>query len=109
MKKFNNKYRIPSARAPWWDYGRDGIYFITICTKNHESFFGEITDGNMYLSNVGVVADLLWYEIPNHAKNVTLGEFQVMPNHIHGIIILDGNETGNETGNTNGNAYLSAT
>jgi REP element-mobilizing transposase RayT len=92
MKKFNGKYRIPSARAQWWDYSRDGIYFITICAKNHEFYFGDIENGKMYLSNVGVIADILWHEIPNHAKNITLGEFQVMPNHIHGIIILDGND-----------------
>ena len=59
MKKFNGKYRIPSARAQWWDYSRDGIYFITICTKNHEFYFGDIADGKMHLSNVGIIADIL--------------------------------------------------
>jgi len=44
----------------------------------------------MKLSPVGVIADSLWYEIINHAKNVELGPFVVMPNHIHGIIILNG-------------------
>jgi REP element-mobilizing transposase RayT len=109
MKKFNDKYRIPSARAQWWDYSRDGIYFITICTKNSKFYFGDIADGKMHLSNVGVIADILWHEIPNHAKNITLGEFQVMPNHIHGIIILDGNENGddgNENGGDNANPNL---
>lgn len=99
IKKFNGKYRIQSARAQWWDYSRDGIYFITICTKNRKFYFGDIADGKMHLSNVGVIADILWHEIPNHAKNITLGEFQVMPNHIHGIIILDGNENGDENNN----------
>ena len=92
MKKFRGTYRIPSARAQWWDYGRDGIYFITICTHNRKFYFGDIKDGKMILSQVGVLADVFWHEIPNHAKNVTLCEFKVMPNHIHGIIILDGNE-----------------
>ena len=96
MEKFNGKYRIPSARAQWWDYSRDGIYFITICTNYRKFYFGDIENAKMHLSNVGVLADVLWYEIPNHAKNVTLGEFQVMPNHIHGIIILDGNDNNNE-------------
>jgi len=54
----------------------------------------------MNLSSVGVIADILWYEIKNHAKNVELGEFVVMPNHVHGVIILNGNETGG--GNRNG-------
>jgi len=63
--------------------------FITICTKNREHFFGEIQHGKMELSPLGVIADILWHEIPNHASFVELGDFVVMPNHIHGILILD--------------------
>jgi len=92
MKKFRNKYRIPSARASWWDYGNDAAYFITICTKGMECYFGDIVDAKMQLSHVGVLADVFWYEIKNHAKNVTLDVFQVMPNHIHGILALNGNK-----------------
>jgi hypothetical protein len=75
MDKYKNKYRIPSARATWWDYGWAGAYFITICTKNREHYFGEIRNGKMHLSHWGVLADVLWHEIPHHAKNVELGEF----------------------------------
>jgi putative transposase len=89
MKKYKNKYRIPSARAWWWDYGWNGAYFITICTQNRLHLFGEIIDGKMILSNTGVIADILWHEIPNHCDFVELGDFVVMPNHIHGIIIID--------------------
>lgn len=89
MDKYKNKYRIQSARAQWWDYGWNGAYFITICTKNREHYFGEIRNGSMRLSRLGVIADILWYEIPNHSPHVKLGEFVVMPNHIHGILILD--------------------
>lgn len=53
-------------------------------------YFGEIENKKMILSNMGVIADLMWHEIKNHAKNITLGEFVVMPNHIHGILILNG-------------------
>lgn len=92
MDKFRNKYRIPSARAPWWDYGNDGAYFITICTKGRECCLGDVVDGEMQLSHVGLLADVFWYEIKNHAKNVKLDVFQVMPNHILGVLILNGNE-----------------
>jgi len=92
MDKFKNKYRIPSARHPHWDYRWAGAYFITICTQNRIHYFGEIQNGVMNLSNVGVIADILWHEIPHHAKNVELGAFVVMPNHIHGILILTGND-----------------
>ncbi|MBX2927834.1 MAG: hypothetical protein KF852_08375 [Saprospiraceae bacterium] len=90
MAKYLNKYRVESARAAWWDYGSPGAYFITICTAERKHYFGEIRNGVMHLSHVGVIADILWYEIPSHAKNVELGVFVVMPNHIHGILILNG-------------------
>ena len=102
MDRYKNKYRIASARAQWWDYGWNGAYFITICTQNREHFFGEIYNGKMVLSRLGVIADVLWHEIPNHAKYVELGDFVVMPNHIHGILILDkpdGGITNVENGN----------
>lgn len=88
--KYHNKYRIPSARLQTWDYANEGAYFITICTKNRCHFFGDVVDGKMELTNAGVIADILWHEIKHHNKNVQLGEFIVMPNHIHGILILDG-------------------
>lgn len=87
--KFKNKYRIASTRLQNWDYGWSGAYFITICTQNRENYFGKIENGKMQLSQIGVIADILWYEIKNHAKNIKLGEFVVMPNHIHGILILN--------------------
>ncbi len=88
MKKYQNKYRIPSARAQWWDYGWNGAYFITICTAGRKHFFGEIANGKMVLSHVGVIVDILWHEIPHRLPFVELGDFIVMPNHIHGILIL---------------------
>jgi putative transposase len=96
MDKYQNKYRIASARAQWWDYGWNGAYFITICTQNREHYFGEIENGKMVLSPMGIIADILWHEIPNHASFVELGDFVVMPNHIHGILILDKPNGGND-------------
>ena len=97
MDKFQNKYRISSARLQTWDYRWEGIYFITICTQDKEHSFGEINDDNkMQLSNIGIIADILWHEIPNHSQNVELGAYVIMPNHIHGILILTGNN-GNDT------------
>lgn len=95
--KFQNKYRNESIRLQRWDYAWNAAYFITICTKDREDYFGKIVDGSMQLSPVGAIANVLWYEIKNHAKNVELGEFVVMPNHIHGIIVLDGNNRHGKT------------
>jgi len=91
-KKFKNKYRISSTRLQNWDYRWAGAYFITICCKDRRHYFGEIRNGKMNLSNVGVLANVFWYEIKNHAQNVELGEYIIMPNHIHGILILKNDE-----------------
>ncbi len=87
---FQNKFRNETIRLQNWDYRWAGSYFITICTKNREHFFGEIINGKMNLSNIGVLADIFWYEIKNHAKNIKLDAFVVMPNHIHAILTLNG-------------------
>jgi|SRR5690554_1720634 len=89
MAKYQNKYRIESARAQWWDYGWNGAYFITICTKNREHFFGEILKTQFIASPLGILAETIWYEIPNQFRYAELGDFVVMPNHFHGILILD--------------------
>ena len=91
-EKFQNKYRIPSARHPNWDYGTNGAYFITICTKDRQYFFGECADGKMKLSTLGAIVQGFWYKIPKHFPFIELDEFVVMPNHIHGILILNKNK-----------------
>ncbi len=88
-EKFNNKYRIPSSRQSAWDYSRNAAYFITICCKDRQRYFGIITNGNMQLSAIGSIAAKFWYDIPQHFHYVKLDAFIVMPDHIHGIIIID--------------------
>lgn len=72
-KKYRQKYRIPSARLPQWDYRNAGAYFITICTENRKPFFGHIAHGRMHLSPTGAIADVLWHEIKN--KNIIFKSF----------------------------------
>lgn len=81
--KYKNKYRIPSVRLSSRDYGSNAAYFITICTTNHEHFFGEIINGKMQLSGPGKIANQYWMEIPKHFSLVILDEFIIMSNHIH--------------------------
>ena len=102
MEKYQNKYRIPSSRLQSWDYGWAGAYFITICTNDREHFFGKIQNEKMELSNIGILADVFLYEIKNHSKNVELGEFVVMPNHIHLILILNDKNVATKTMDSNG-------
>ena len=88
-EKFNNKYRIKSARLEGYDYRNEGLYFVTICTKHRAHFFGEYNDGIILLNDLGKMAEDSWLEIPTHFPNVSLDEFTIMPNHIHGIICID--------------------
>ncbi len=89
MDKFKNKYRIPSARLQNWDYSSKGAYFITICTQNRAHLFGEIIGCEMQLNEIGQLAEKFWMEIPAHFPFVELGNFVVMPNHFHGILIIN--------------------
>ncbi len=86
--KFQNKYRIPSARAVWHDYN-GGEYFITICTKNREHYFGEIDKGEMVLNSLGQKLNELIGEIKIHNPYCEIPVFQIMPNHVHLIVCID--------------------
>lgn len=92
MDFFKNKYRIASARAPFWDYSRNASYFITICTKNNKPWFGQIENGKMQLSELGWIAFNCWMQIPEHFPFVVLDAFVIMPDHVHGIIKIDKHE-----------------
>jgi REP element-mobilizing transposase RayT len=78
-----------SIRLPGYDYSREGAYFITICTYNREWLFGEIDQGEMRLNINGNIVQKIWIETPTHFPHITMGEFVVMPNHMHGIILIN--------------------
>ena len=88
-EKFKNTYRIPSARLQSWDYGSNAAYFVTICTAGRAHFFGKIEKEQMEISEMGKMADQCWLAIPEHFPFVKLDAHIIMPNHVHGIIIID--------------------
>lgn len=88
-ERFQNKYRIKSARLPNWNYGWNADYFITICTKNRECFFGNVVNGKMILNQIGAIANSCWLQIPEHFDYVLLENHVIMPNHMHGIIRIN--------------------
>lgn len=92
MTLYKNKYRVESIRLKNWDYASNGYYFVTICTKNRVNFFGEIINDEMILSDIGKIAYQYWSEIPNHFPNVVIDEFIIMPNHVHGIIVINNDD-----------------
>jgi putative transposase len=79
-----------SIRLQGYDYSRAGAYFITICTQNRECLFGNILDGKMVLNPAGIMVQTVWDEIPFHYGGTEIDEFVVMPNHIHGIVVIVG-------------------
>ena len=94
MEKFQGRFRISSARLKDWDYSTSGWYFVTICIKDHIPFFGKARGEEVVLSTLGKMASRMWEEIPRHHSFVDLDEFIIMPNHIHGVIIIYPKEKG---------------
>jgi putative transposase len=88
MTLFKNKYRIESTRLKGWDYAAAGWYFVTLCMRGRECFFGDVKDGEMRLSMIGDIVAEEWQKTEIVRPNVELDEWVVMPNHIHGIIVI---------------------
>lgn len=89
MGKFDPQiHHRRSIRLPNYDYTQAGAYYLTIVTHNRESLFGEVVDGEMKLSVFGQIAQREWERLPKRFKPIELGAFVVMPDHVHGIIIL---------------------
>ena len=84
-----NKHHRKSIRLKGYDYSQQGCYFVTICTKNRMPLFGEIAGGEMNLNFWGRITDECWQAIPDHYPHVSLDEYVIMPNHIHGIIVIN--------------------
>ena len=100
MEKYQNKYRIDTTRLKNWDYGANGFYFVTICARHHENYFGDIIQPvetlnfaslpspQLHPTPIGKIAQQYWFEIPDHFPFVVLDEFVIMPDHLHGIFCI---------------------
>lgn len=97
MAKFQNRYRIESHRKPGWDYADAGDYFITICINQMRCILGVVRNGKMVLNDFGEIVQAELIKSIDIRKELQLGEFVVMPNHIHAIIILNDNANSEET------------
>ncbi|HRN42164.1 MAG TPA: hypothetical protein PK649_08845 [Vicingus sp.] len=93
-EKYQNKYRILSTRLKHWNYRWAGAYFVTICTKDRLPYFGKIENGKMILNEIGEMVENEWIITPKIRPdmNLDLGEYVVMPNHFHGVLIIGDNE-----------------
>ena len=88
MKFDSQTHHRRSIRLKEYDYSQPGAYFITIVTYQRECLFGEITDEEIVLSKAGLVAKQQWERLPHRFHNIELSTFVVMPNHVHGIILM---------------------
>ncbi len=88
MKFDPEKHHRHSIRLPDYDYSQSGAYFVTICVQNRECIFGEVANGRVNLSPFGEIAQRFWTQIAERYPDVELGEFVVMPNHLHGIVVI---------------------
>ena len=86
MKRLTDRKTI---RLHGWDYRKNGAYFVTICTSDRDHYFGKITNGIMHLSEIGMIARDCWQEIPQHFQFVNLDAYTIMPDHMHGIMVIN--------------------
>ena len=85
------KHHRQSIRLKGYDYGQDGAYFITICTQDRICSFGNIMNGEMKLNDIGEMIRENWEELSKRFKSIVLDDYIIMPNHLHGILILRDN------------------
>ena len=90
-----------SIRLPHYDYAQPRGYFIALCTQNRACLFDDIIKGKMVLNDAGIMVEKCWNEIPQHFANVILDEHAIMPNHFHGIIMIDCDIVGANVGANN--------
>jgi REP element-mobilizing transposase RayT len=88
MKYDPDKHHRRSIRLKGYNYSQAGAYFVTIVAYQRECLFGEIVDGEMVLNELGRLVEKWWHRIPVHFPNVEILLFVIMPNHIHGIIVI---------------------
>ena len=101
MVKFDpQKHHRRSIRLQGYDYSQAGGYFVTIVTYRRECLFGKIENEEMILNDFGIIADECWRAIPEHFPNVELGMYVVMPNHVHGVIVIRDDESVSDLGIT---------
>src|SRR5262245_20099154 len=82
-----------SIRLKGYDYSQVGAYYVTIVAYQRDCLFGEIVNKEMVMNDFGKIADECWCAIPDHFPFVELGEYVIMPNHVHGIIVIRNNES----------------
>jgi len=87
-----------SIRLKYYDYARQGAYYVTVCVNDRKCVFGDVRDGEMILNDPGKMVDKWWRELPIKYSMVKIDEYKIMPNHMHGIIMIVGNGKNGDVG-----------
>ena len=82
------KHHRRSIRLKGYDYAQPGAYFVTICAQGRQCALGDVVDGKMTSLDAGHIVQVCWDDLPNHYPHVQLDAFAIMPNHVHGIVVL---------------------
>ena len=85
---FKDRFRTETTRLRGWDYAAHAWYFVTICTRDRICYLGDVSNGIASLSSVGKTVERCWRAIPDHFPDVGLDDFVIMPNHLHGIVLI---------------------
>ncbi|AFZ27114.1 transposase [Cylindrospermum stagnale PCC 7417] len=93
MENHTKSFYRRSLRLRGYDYSQAGAYFITICTNKRKCLFGNIANNEVNLNELGNIVLDFWYSLPSKYPNIELDEFIIMPNHLHGIIVITDLET----------------
>ncbi len=89
-----DRHHRRSIRLPGYDYTQASAYFVTLVTAGRECLFGEVVDTVVQISPLGAVAAVCWQAIPHHFATVTIDAWVIMPNHVHGIIVIGAHSVG---------------
>ncbi len=85
--------RRKSNRLKDYNYSSDGYYFVTICVHKRAEILGKINNDKLILSKYGKIVNYFWSQIPEHYSNVLIDEYVIMPNHVHGIVVINNNQS----------------
>ncbi|ELS01947.1 transposase [Xenococcus sp. PCC 7305] len=91
MKYNPQHHHRRSIRLPKYDYSRSGLYFVTICTYQKLNWFGEVCDDKICLNQIGKIVAREWLRSSEIRQEIELDEWVVMPNHFHGIVVINQN------------------
>ncbi|MGI2907312.1 transposase [Tolypothrix sp. VBCCA 56010] len=89
MENYIRKFYRRSLRLRGYDYSQAGAYFITICTNKRKCLFGNVLNNDVNINDLGNIVFYFWHSLPSKYSQIELDQFVIMPNHLHGIVVIN--------------------